>query len=354
MPPRNQKKSSAKMQPEMDFVKVLGKGSFGSVNLFRYPKPDGSMFYNAVKISDVQRYDSLDREFRILKKLRGCPRIVQCFGDYLFEDFNCHGNRVYKMVMEYASAGTLTSYMERNRRLSDSIIKNFTRMILQGLVSIHSLGYVHCDLKPDNLLLFPRYDEETWNCSYDLKISDFGMSTRARERSRYWRINCPFVGTPIYMSPESVHDGTVEKALDLWSLGCIVLEMYIGKQPWSEVDSNDLEYNLVDNIAPEIPNTVPCDARKFLETCFASTPKDRGTASELLLHPFLTGEERKPLLLKMKISPKKMTDISERPMKLETIPMNPPQFKKIAIKPLKLKVKILPWRTPASNLVPVQ
>ncbi|CAA7038155.1 unnamed protein product [Microthlaspi erraticum] len=341
------------MQAEMEFVKFLGKGSFGSVDLFRYRKPDGSMSYNAVKISDVLHYESLQREFQTLRKLRGNPRIVHCLGDSLFEDFNCHGNKVYKMVMEYAGDGTLTSFMERNRKLSDTIIKDFTRMILQGLVSIHSHGYVHCDLKPDNLLLFPRYDEKTWDCSYDLKISDFGVSIKAGEESDYWGIDSPFVGTPIYMSPESVQYGTVEKALDLWSLGCIVLEMYIGKQPWSGVEFEDLESHLVDNNAPEIPDTVPCDARKFLEKCFASKPDERSSASELLLHPFLTGEkimaaggERKPLLLKLK-----------RPLKLETIPVKPPQFKKVRIKPLKVKVKvkIIPPRTiPVSNFVHVQ
>ncbi|ESQ52969.1 hypothetical protein EUTSA_v10017904mg [Eutrema salsugineum] len=349
------------MQPEMEFVKFLGKGSFGSVDLFRHRKPDGSMLYNAVKVSDVQGYDSLYREFKILKKLRGCPRIVQCFADTLFEEFNCHGNKVYKMVMEYASAGTLSAFMARNRTLSDSTIKDFTRMILQGLVSIHSLGYVHCDLKPDNLLLFPRYDEKTWDFSYDLKISDFGMSIKAGEQSDYWSIVSPFVGTPIYMSPESVQDGTVEKALDLWSLGCIVLEMYIGKRPWSGVDSDDLESNLLKNIAPEIPHSLPCDARKFLETCFASKPDERRSASELLMHPFLTGEqmvaaggERRPLLLKLKIRPRKSTVIPEKPLK--TITIKPPQFKKVAVKPQKMKVKIIPpTRTlPASTFETAQ
>lgn len=342
------------MTPEMKFVKFLGKGSYGSVDLFRYTQDDGSRFYTAVKISDDQRHESVDREFRIMLELKGCPRIVQLFGNTLLQGIDSNGKRVYKLPMEYAAAGNLTSFIKRNNgKLSDSIIKDFTRMILQGLVSIHSHGYVHCDLKPDNLLLFPRYDEETWNCAYELKISDFGLSIKAGEDSDCWEIDSPFVGTPIYMSPESVDDGSVEKTLDLWSLGCVVLEMYTGKQPWLGVNTNDLESLLADGNAPKIPENVPCDARKFLETCFARKREDRGTASELLLHPFLIGEEMKQgMVLRSRKLPGKSKDITKKPLKSKIISSRPPQFKKISNK--SLRVKILPPRPPISSFVPIQ
>ncbi|CAG7872337.1 unnamed protein product, partial [Brassica rapa] len=64
---------------KLKFVRILGKGSFGSVHLLEYTKPDGSMFYKAMKISAINRHDSLHREFQILSKLRGCPNIIQSF-----------------------------------------------------------------------------------------------------------------------------------------------------------------------------------------------------------------------------------------------------------------------------------
>ncbi|VVB03065.1 unnamed protein product [Arabis nemorensis] len=337
------------MSPEMEFVKYLGKGTYGSVDLFRYNKGDGSTFYTAVKISD---HKSFDREFQILSELKGCPRIVQVFGNSLIQGTDSNGKEVYKMPMEYAAAGNLTSFIKRNKNLSDSMIKDFTRMILQGLVSIHSLGYVHCDLKPDNLLLFPRYDEESWNCSYDLKISDFGLSIKAGEDSDCWEIDSPFVGTPVYMSPESVDDGSVEKTLDLWSLGCIVLEMHTGKTPWVGVSINDLQEFLAEGKnVPEIPNTVPCDARQFIETCFARKLEDRGTASELLLHPFLIRETKGMLLRRRRRTPAKVEELTKKPSKLKVITSKSPEFKKIANKPR--RIKILPPRPPISSFVPV-
>ncbi|CAH2058437.1 unnamed protein product [Thlaspi arvense] len=344
--PNVQKPEMHKNTPEMNFVKSLGKGAYGSVDLYGYTKDDGTMFYTAVKISDHQNYDSVDTEFRILSELRGCPGIVQLFGNSLLQGIDFNGTKVYKMAMEYAAAGTLTSFIRRNRKLSDSVIRDFTRAILQGLVSIHSHGYVHCDLKPDNLLLFPRYDEGTWYCSYELKISDFGLSIKAGDKSDCWETDSPFVGTHAYMSPESVRDGgTVDKTLDLWSLGCI--------HPWSGVSVDDLKLRLLDENAPEIPETVPCGARQFMEKCFARKPEERGSASELLLHPFLIGDqrivdagaggERRRVGSRIRKSPPKLDGITKAPLKLKIISSKASQIKRMSNKPLKLR--ILPPRS---------
>ncbi|CAA0376423.1 unnamed protein product [Arabidopsis thaliana] len=339
------------MQPKTEFVKFLGKGAYGSVDLVKYIKRDDNALplYAAVKTAECEDYNSLEREIQILSKLEGCRRIVQCYGNYtLEEDFDVGGFRVYKMVMEYAAAGSLFSFMDsyKDRKLPETMIKDFTRMILQGLVSVHRLGYVHCDLKPDNLLVFPCRQ------SYELKISDFGSSRKVGEYSDCWDVDLPFVGTPVYMSPESVRSGVAEKALDLWSLGCIVLEMYTGVIPWSEVEFEGLAPALSKGKAPEIPKSLPCDARKFLETCFSRNPKERGSASDFLRGEVVSGFSLPPLKLKIKLAPEKPTNVSKKPLKLKIIPPKPPQFKKGGIKPLKLK--IMPLKPPASSFVSVQ
>ncbi|KFK26448.1 hypothetical protein AALP_AA8G249800 [Arabis alpina] len=317
------------------------------------------------------------------------PNIVRCFGDDLEEDINSEGRYVYKLPLEYASHGSLRAFMGTytDSKLPEAMIRDFTRMILQGLVSIHGHDYVHCDLKSDNLLVFPLGD------SYELKISDFGNSLETGEIPDYWAMDYPYVGTPTYMPPESFRNGVANKTLDLWSLGCLVLEMYTGEAPWKGIRLEYVENLLWDCNAPKIPESVPCDAREFIETCFARKPEDRGSASELLFHPFLRREEEKKktednmeekisavsvsqetrnsktiaisvaqetrnsLLLKLKLrirrASKKSMDIPEKPLKsMNVLLSKPPQFKKIWSKLLRLK--IMPMKPSVSNLVCVQ
>ncbi|ESQ56206.1 hypothetical protein EUTSA_v10027196mg [Eutrema salsugineum] len=342
------------MQSNEEIVKFLGEGAYGFVNLVKYTKRDGSSFHAAVKNSYAEDFENLQKELQILCQLRGCPRIVECFGDYLEEGFSSYGNKVYKLLLEYASEGSLRSFMDNysDRKLPEPMIRDFTRMILEGLVCIHGHGYVHCDLKPDNLLVFPSRDSS----SYELKISDFGNSLEVGEIPHYWGFDLPFLGTPIYMPPESLIDGVAEKTLDLWSLGCLVLEMYTGEIPWLGLDIDDLASRLLYDEAPEIPECVPCDAREFIEKCFSRKPEERGSASELLSHRFLRREEeekmekviavveerRNSFLLKLKLrirgASKKSADVSEKkPLKLKIVPSKAPYFKKVLTKILRLK-----------------
>ncbi|CAA7021353.1 unnamed protein product [Microthlaspi erraticum] len=223
------------MQSNEEFVRFHGEGAYGYVHLVRYTNPDGSSFSAAVNNSYSADYDSLQRELQILRKLRGCPRIVKCFGDNLEQGLSSYGNKVHKLLLEYA-LGSLNAFMENyiytDRKLPESMIKDFTRMILQ------EVGQV-----PD-----------------------------------YWEIDFPFVGTLIYMPPESLRDGVAKKTLDLWSVGCIVLEMHTGVIPWEGVKLGDLTTRLRDGKAPEMPQSLPCEAKEFIETCFSRNHEEREEA----------------------------------------------------------------------------
>ncbi|XP_010524977.1 PREDICTED: mitogen-activated protein kinase kinase kinase 1-like [Tarenaya hassleriana] len=279
----------------MEIIKLLGKGSFGSVNLVKFTDAGGDSVYTAMKTSSREDAESLFKEFGILSKFRGCPRIVQCYGDSLMQAETEEGHQEFRMFMEYASGGTLIDLMctRFNGDLPHQLIKEITRMILEGLVFIHGHGYVHCDLKPTNILVFPREGNGTCRTTYEIKISDFGLSREAMKEDNEWSWYFPFIGTPSYMSPESVCEGRIGTELDLWSLGCIVLQMFTGELPWSASQRHYLRSFLASGHAPIVPETVPCDAREFIETCLARNPEERSSAAMLLEHPFLRQGEKK-------------------------------------------------------------
>ncbi|KAG2285139.1 hypothetical protein Bca52824_044743 [Brassica carinata] len=250
MRPNRKKPKNDQTKPVMKFIKSLGKGTYGSVDLFSYTKDVGSTFYNAVKISDSNYYKSINREFKILSALRGCQGIVQSFGNSLLQETDSNGKKVYKMAIEYAAGGNLTDFIRINRKLSDTIVKDFTRMLLQGLVLVHDHGYVHCDLKPENLLL-PA--SRSRNAVLLVRVKDFGfwIDDKGRRGVR-------LLGNQISVCRNAV-----------------IHVSGVGKHPWSGFSVDDIKSRLLCGKAPEIPETVPCDARKFVEKCFARKPEER-------------------------------------------------------------------------------
>ncbi|XP_010525515.1 PREDICTED: mitogen-activated protein kinase kinase kinase 1-like [Tarenaya hassleriana] len=279
----------------MEVVKKLGKGSFGEVDLVKFANSDdGSFVHVARKSSHAWNYDYLHKEIRILSKLRGCRGIVQSFNDELHVDSTRLGFKIYRLFLEYAEGGTLDDLMGEfdGRRMPVQMTRQFSRMILEGLVSLHGNGFVHCDLKPGNILVFPSGDGDS-SASYEVKIADFGISREVGDEDDWWKEGSPFWGDPVYMSPESVNEGKIGKALDIWSMGCVVFEMLTGELPWpfDENEEEKIKEALRKGDAPEIPENLPRDAREFLETCLARNPEERGTVSDLLKHKFITGEE---------------------------------------------------------------
>ncbi|KAF2309352.1 hypothetical protein GH714_001699 [Hevea brasiliensis] len=143
---------------------------------------------------------------------------------------------IYNLLLEYAPGGSLADLINKyGGKIPECDVRRYTRMILKGLSSIHNNGYVHCDLKPANILVFPSDQQD-----FQLKIADFGLAKEPDEdNSRKFFYQYTFRGTPLYMSPESVKHAEISPALDIWSLGCIVIEMITGKPPWHELDVED-------------------------------------------------------------------------------------------------------------------
>lgn len=259
----------------------IGHGSFGTVDL---AIRNGSVM--AVKSCAASHLSSLVNEKVILDQLRDCPQIIQSFGDcFSFEN----GERLYNVLLEYASGGDLGGKIKNSSsgKLAEFEVQRCTKSILRGIDSVHRNGFVHCDIKLQNVLLFG----SKFGGNDLIKIADFGLAKRAGKKSSGGELR----GTPMYMSPEMVAGGEQEAPADIWALGCMVVEMLTGAPAWKcrrETDFGGLFMRIgVGEEVPEIPQELSDAGKDFLGKCFVKDPRSRWTAEMLLRHPFVANDD---------------------------------------------------------------
>ncbi|KAL7120585.1 hypothetical protein ACP275_02G130900 [Erythranthe tilingii] len=278
----------------------LGEGSFGFVSIARstsrHQQASGLPALMAVKSAKESDSKSLSKEKDLLDKFKGCSSILRCFReDYTTEN----GQQLYNILLEYASGGCLidritTAKVGERKALPEKMVSRYTKSILTALSHIHKLGYVHCDVKPHNILLFKQTNEDGDYWEEEAKLADFGSCVRFADEGN----NGDFRGTVLYAAPESISRQIYVPESDVWSLGCTVLHMLTGNSPWTfdkKVTAEDVLFKIgCSDAIPEIPTTkkISKDAQDFLKRCFVKDPTARWTADMLLNHPFIKNHNR--------------------------------------------------------------
>ncbi|OAY33098.1 mitogen-activated protein kinase kinase kinase 18 [Manihot esculenta] len=255
----------------MDWTRghTIGRGSTATVSL-AVSLHSGDVL--AVKSAELDQSKFLQREQKILSSLAS-PHVVS----YKGYDITRENNKVmYNLFLEYISGGTLTDEVQAHGgKVEESVIRNYTYGIVQGLDYLHSNGWVHCDIKGRNILIGKS----------GVKIADFGCAKRVDAVEAA----APIGGTPMFMAPEVARGEEQGFASDIWGLGCTIIEMASGGSPWRNAsDPVSVMYRIgFSDHLPEFPSSLSAQARDFLDKCLRRDPKQRWTTNQLLRHPFL-------------------------------------------------------------------
>ncbi|KAL2347238.1 hypothetical protein Fmac_001238 [Flemingia macrophylla] len=232
--------------------KLLGRGTFGHVYL-GFNSDSGHMC--AIKEVRVVSDDQTSKE--CLKQLN-------------------QGEGTLSVYLEYVSGGSIHKLLQEYGAFKEPVIQNYTRQIVSGLSYLHGRNTVHRDIKGANILVDP---------NGEIKLADFGMAKHINASASM----LSFKGSPYWMAPEVVmNTNGYSLPVDIWSLGCTILEMATSKPPWSQYEGVAAIFKIGNSKdMPEIPDHLSSEAKDFIQRCLQRDPSARPTAQQLLDHPFI-------------------------------------------------------------------
>ncbi|EEF51206.1 mitogen-activated protein kinase kinase kinase YODA [Ricinus communis] len=253
--------------------RLLGRGTFGHVYL-GFNRESGEMcaMKEVTLFSDDPKSkecaQQLGQEIALLSRLQH-PNIVQYYGSETVDD------KLY-IYLEYVSGGSIYKLLQEYGQFGEIAIRSYTQQILSGLAYLHAKNTVHRDIKGANILVDP---------TGRVKLADFGMAKHITGQS------CPlsFKGSPYWMAPEVIRKPNgCNLAVDIWSLGCTVLEMATTKPPWSQHEGVAALFKIGNSKElPTIPDHLSEKGKDFVRQCLQRDPSHRPTAAQLLEHPFV-------------------------------------------------------------------
>ncbi|TFK89132.1 Pkinase-domain-containing protein [Polyporus arcularius HHB13444] len=219
---------------------------------------------------------ALEHEIELLRDLQH-ENIVQYHSSCIDDD---HLN----IFLEYVPGGSVTSLLRSYGAFEERLVRNWVRQLLLGLNYLHERDIIHRDIKGANMLV---------DNKGGIKISDFGISKKVEDNLMTGnRAHRPSLqGSVFWMAPEVVQQKAYTFKADIWSVGCLVVEMLTGEHPWPHLSQMQAIFKVGSARAkPAIPPDISPEAVSFLELTFELDHELRPSAADLLKHPWIANQ----------------------------------------------------------------
>ncbi|KAL8163959.1 UNVERIFIED_CONTAM: hypothetical protein K2H54_041943 [Gekko kuhli] len=253
--------SFQKLDPwEVPFEEIMdlqwvGSGAQGAVFLGRFHGEEVAV----KKVRDLKETD-----IKHLRKLKH-PNIITFKGV-------CTQAPCYCIIMEFCAQGQLYEVLRAGRKVTPSLLVDWSMGIAGGMNYLHLHKIIHRDLKSPNMLI--TYDDV-------VKISDFGTSKELSDKST----KMSFAGTVAWMAPEVIRNEPVSEKVDIWSFGVVLWELLTGEIPYKDVDSSAIIWGVGSNsLHLPVPTSCPDGFKILLRQCWNSKPRNRPSFRQILLH----------------------------------------------------------------------
>ncbi len=314
---------------DYNLIQCIGRGAFGEVHLAKEIESGRICALKILRKTDMLQRSQIAHvraERDVLAKSTGgggshssCPWITQLYSS--FQD----ACQLY-LVMEYLPGGDLMSLLMKRETLDDDTVKRVLAEVIVAVDAVHQLGYLHRDLKPDNVL---------FTAEGHVKLTDFGLASPGvvvdpftgmyerqsgkeadpvdsglsqRQHIQSWRTKRRLrafsaVGTPDYVSPEVLQrlpEGYGMEA-DWWSVGVILYECLVGYAPFYADTARDTCTKIVrwrEYLHFPTDAGISPDARSLICAFLCDAPHrlGRGGLAEVQAHPFFKGVDWDELL----------------------------------------------------------
>ena len=250
--------------------KVIGRGGMAQVRLARDTRLGREVAVKELRVdlaSDPTFQARFRREAQAAAGLNH-PNIVSVYDTG--EEMDVHSSTLVPyIVMELVHGRTLRDVLREGRAILPRRALEFTQGVLDALAFSHKAGIVHRDIKPANVLL---------TSSGLVKVMDFGIARAVSDTSATMTQTAAVIGTAQYLSPEQARGETVDARSDIYSAGCLLYELLVGRPPFQGDSPVSVAYQHVRE-APVPPSHLDAEVTPAMDAivlkALAKDPADR-------------------------------------------------------------------------------